>query len=184
MVWRKRGEVQGSWIGPMQVVIQESHQVIWVTRQSKLYRVAPEHVRSLTAVEENESKERRSQEKGLQHTPIVQGVTQYIDLTRDRSPPGVENTRNPPEIEPLTSNDHRETTGVMENPSNEHPENTASPREDRVAQPDDEPSAPSIGAPHSASLPEPAPVDVPVPISDDEIASTVLPINVGNLKLK
>ena len=114
------------------------------------------------------SKESRSQEKGLQQTPIVQGVTQYIDLTRDSSPPVVENPRNPTGDEPLTSNENRETTRAVENPLNENTENISSPREDSVAQPDDEPSAPSIGTPHSASLPEPAPVDVPVPISDDE----------------
>jgi hypothetical protein len=42
----------GSWIGPMQVIIQENQNVVWVTRNHKLYRVPPEYVRSLSAMEE------------------------------------------------------------------------------------------------------------------------------------
>ena len=41
MIWKKRGEADGQWQGPMQVVIQESHQVMWVTSSGKLYRIAP-----------------------------------------------------------------------------------------------------------------------------------------------
>jgi len=52
MMWRKRGEVDGSWIGPLRVVLQESTHVVWITMGSKLYRVAPEHLRPLSAVEE------------------------------------------------------------------------------------------------------------------------------------
>ena len=51
-MWRKRGEADGSWIGPLRVVIQDSHNVVWVTMGSKLFRVAPEHLRPLSAVEE------------------------------------------------------------------------------------------------------------------------------------
>ena len=31
MMWKKRGESEGSWIGPMQVIIQEGQNVVWVT---------------------------------------------------------------------------------------------------------------------------------------------------------
>ena len=52
MVWRKRGEATGNWQGPMQVIIQEGHNVIWATMGNKLFRAAPENVRPLSAVEE------------------------------------------------------------------------------------------------------------------------------------
>eukprot|EP00435_Cladocopium_sp_Y103_P024408 s473_g6.t1 len=52
MMWKKKGEADGNWIGPMQVVIQEGQNVVWVTRHHKLYRVPPEYVRSLSAFEE------------------------------------------------------------------------------------------------------------------------------------
>ena len=42
MIWKKKGEADGSWIGPMQVIIQENQNVVWVTRNHKLYRVPPE----------------------------------------------------------------------------------------------------------------------------------------------
>ena len=53
MMWKKKGEAAGSWIGPLQVIIQEGQNVVWVTRHHKLYRIAPEHLRSLTAMEEH-----------------------------------------------------------------------------------------------------------------------------------
>ena len=43
MMWKKKGEAEGNWIGPMQVIIQEGQNVIWVTRHHKLYRVPPEY---------------------------------------------------------------------------------------------------------------------------------------------
>lgn len=36
----------------MQVISQEGSSVVWVSMGTKLYRVAPEHVRTLSAVEE------------------------------------------------------------------------------------------------------------------------------------
>ena len=52
MIWREgKGDYPGSWQGPMRVVVHENQQTIWTTAQSKLYRVAPEHVRPVTAVE-------------------------------------------------------------------------------------------------------------------------------------
>ena len=52
MMWKKKGESDGDWVGPMQVMLQESQMVVSATRQHKLYRVAPEHVRTLSAMEE------------------------------------------------------------------------------------------------------------------------------------
>jgi len=47
MLWKKRGEADGSWIGPLRFVVQDSHHVVWITMGSKLFRVAPEHLRPL-----------------------------------------------------------------------------------------------------------------------------------------
>ena len=52
MMWKKKVESDGDWVGPMQVIIQASQIVVWATRQHKLYRVAPENVRTLSAMEE------------------------------------------------------------------------------------------------------------------------------------
>eukprot|EP00435_Cladocopium_sp_Y103_P037577 s2392_g10.t1 len=82
MIWKKRGEADGSWIGPMQVIIQESQNVIWVTRHHKLYRVPPEFVRSLSAMEEF-----KQSSLGIPHQPVdsqsirpQHGGVQYHDM--------------------------------------------------------------------------------------------------------
>lgn len=49
MIWKKRGEADGQWVGPMQVLGQEGKSVVWTSMGQKLYRVAPEHVRYLSA---------------------------------------------------------------------------------------------------------------------------------------
>ena len=38
VLWKKKGEAEGNWIGPMQVIIQEDQNVVWVSRNHKLYR--------------------------------------------------------------------------------------------------------------------------------------------------
>eukprot|EP00435_Cladocopium_sp_Y103_P062589 s281_g24.t1 len=62
MRWCKKGEADGYWVGPLQVIIQEDQRVVWITQGNKLYRVAPEHLRPLSAVEEWQQGDRRQQE--------------------------------------------------------------------------------------------------------------------------
>ena len=52
MMWKRRGEADGSWIGPLRVMLQEGPHVVWITMGHKLFRVAPEHLRPLSAVED------------------------------------------------------------------------------------------------------------------------------------
>eukprot|EP00435_Cladocopium_sp_Y103_P007384 s676_g2.t1 len=52
MRWHKKGEADGIWVGPLQVIIQEDQRVVWLSQGNKLFRVAPEHVCPLFAVEE------------------------------------------------------------------------------------------------------------------------------------
>ena len=81
MIWRKRGESNGNWQGPMQVIIQDGNQVVWVTMGNKLFRVPPEHVRPLSAVEEQSAiiKNQRNIEQPSIRPPF--GGTQFHDLT-------------------------------------------------------------------------------------------------------
>ena len=37
MIWKKRGEAEGQWIGPMQVLGQEGNNVVWVSMGQKLF---------------------------------------------------------------------------------------------------------------------------------------------------
>ena len=150
MMWRKRGESQGSWIGPAQVIIQESNQVVWVSMGTRLYRVAPEHLRLLSAVEENQV----NQDQGQKKTELSQGVTQYQDL--------------------ITNQDRREDDDEIPDIPEEEAEIEQTEREE---QPDREPSVVSVPSSHSQQTPsetgEPEnqnPVEIPVPETDELFA--------------
>lgn len=83
MIWKKRGEADGNWHGPMQVISQEGSSVVWVSMGTKLYRVAPEHVRTLSAVEEWKHHPHDGSLSNVPSASIVprHGGTQFHDLT-------------------------------------------------------------------------------------------------------
>lgn len=109
MIWRKRGESNGNWQGPMQVIIQEGPKVVWVTMGNKLFqlfRVPPEHVRPLSAVEEAKCIPQNSNHNiGESSIRPPHGGTQFHDLTSGNNnlplpnptPEGVTETPMPPE---------------------------------------------------------------------------------------
>ena len=166
MMWRRRGESQGSWIGPAQIIIQENSQVAWVSMGSKLYRIAPEHLRLLSAMEE--------QHLGKEHmngpplSEINQGVTQYQDLlSQGRGRNETEVPRN------VQADEHPVGRNNTEEGNSPQPEN--SDREND--QPDHEPSVVSVPSSHENNSPRETventltnPVEVPVPETDELFA--------------
>ena len=169
MIWRKRGESIGSWVGPMQVIIQESSQIVWVSMGSKLFRIAPEHVRPLSAVEEAENQhtvKERSQKD------LIQGVTQFQDLIHGTGNPvigqapngNVEeesaqgNSQNMPMNEAPTNNDQETPSSEVATPPVNH-------------QPDQEPSVQSVPSetlPEERDLSLDDPQNVPIPDDNSE----------------
>ena len=88
MIGKKSGEADGNWHGPMQVITQEGSQVVWVRMGTKLFRVAPEHVRSLSAVEEwkHQNKDDISRLTRSSNSIVPRhGGTQYHDLTEGQN---------------------------------------------------------------------------------------------------
>ena len=157
MIWRKRGESVGNWQGPMQVVMQESPQVIWVTMGSKLFRIAPEHVRPLSAVEESENEHIKRDNPPRE---ISQGVTQFQDLTVN---PEQESVVPPSGNQIWTEGNIENTTEQQEN-AEHHNEGS---------QPDQEPSVQSIPSDRppdeqSSSLEAGDPLNVPIPDDTSE----------------
>ena len=101
MMWKKKGEAEGNWIGPMQVIIQEGQNVIWVTRHHKLYRVPPEYVRSLSAFEEFKHHPMQETQKpaDLSIRPTHGGVQFHDMLPHPTAPRNPESTgADPPTI--------------------------------------------------------------------------------------
>ncbi len=180
MIWRKRGESNGNWQGPMQVIIQDGNQVIWVTMGNKLFRVPPEHVRPLSAVEEQSAivKNHRDIEHSSIRPPF--GGTQFHDLTSMGTNP-VEHppVNSPQEIIPIPDSDHT-IPGATE-PS--QPSMTSQMTVSQLDQPDLEPAPhgtpvifPASEAPndfetppeHSTSNEQPDGSCIPIPETPEE----------------
>ena len=165
MMWRKRGENQGQWIGPAQVLLHEGPQVTWTSMGSRLYRIAPEHLRPLSAVEEQ--KRAQSREPINQQAPIGQGVTQFQDLTIQGA--------QPQETEvPIGSNGDQLEIPPVGNESAEEIQpggNSNSPEEHSQVpgQPDQEPSVCSIPSNNTSENHQPEdPSNIPIPDTDSE----------------
>mgnify|MGYP007105115917 CR=1 FL=1 len=135
----KKGEADGGWIGPMQVIIQENQNVVWVTRHHKLFRVPPEYVRSLSAMEEfqHASTKESPNTSGDKSIRPSHGGVQYHDLI-----PSVQDTvlRVPAEM-PGSRNRQSETLPLSRTEgSTEAPPAATSPVPSHpLEQPDNEP---------------------------------------------
>lgn len=128
MFWRPgKGDSPGQWHGPARVIIQESDSVLWLSFSSRVYRVAPEHVRCLSEREASRCLDQMA--SGPMTNPsseLGKGVFQYEDLT--------EQTITPP---PMPTDDN----GFPNVPHNPTGPNSSNPSAQELEiQPDAEPS--------------------------------------------
>ena len=126
MIWRKRGETAGNWQGPMQVIIQDGSRVVWVTMGNKLFRVPPEHVRPVSAVEESKLTPNIPLSNSDESIRPSHGGTQFHDLTQVGHIPSPSPGVNPnvdvvPTI-PETQNGGVQSTDLSENAVTEQPD--------------------------------------------------------------
>ena len=166
MMWRKRGEADGSWIGPLRVVLQESSHVVWITMGSKLYRVAPEHLRPLSAVEEwqhrstiNENQSGDSPRSTSPNQSIIppHGGVQYHNLIPTEAPSST------------TTANNQDVNQIPIIPNEDNPNVSVIPISDSNSeQPDGEP-VPNNQDPSENVEQPPNPVEVPIPDTDDEL---------------
>ena len=166
MMWRKRGEADGSWIGPLRVVLQESSHVVWITMGSKLYRVAPEHLRPLSAVEEwqhrstiNENQSGDSPSSTSPNQSIIppHGGVQYHNLIPTEAPSST------------TTANNQDVNQIPIIPNEDNPNVSVIPISDSNSeQPDGEP-VPNNQDPSENVEQPPNPVEVPIPDTDDEL---------------
>lgn len=132
--------------------------VVWTTIGTKLYRVAPEHVRPLSAVEEMRQHKEVPTSWAHQLANVIppNGGTQYQNLIGQPNNPGT--PASPSQIAP----------GSNEIPA-EGQSGTVAPPASINDQPDGEPEVSSKAPTVSAELPEMAPHEVHVPSDDDEL---------------
>ena len=178
MMWKKRGESEGSWIGPMQVIIQEGQNVVWVTRHHKLYRIAPEHLRSLSAMEEFSQKTNPETTSTHPRQTIMpsRGGVQFHDTisTRHHDNGPVGNNLSNASI-PTLPGDARVEAIPAPVAAPATSQEVMRPAPSTSEQPDVEPeiqSIPSSGSdmnnPQHDQTEVPNPIEVPVPDSSDD----------------
>lgn len=164
MVWRKRGESDGHWQGPMTVVIQEDKQVVWVTMLNKLYRVAPEHIRPLSAMEEIHQK---TSEIGTSSIVPSSGGTQFHDLipssTQQSNPVGVQS----PNQVVMETMEQTDPVIPVPNQENDQPDQEPSAGETPLQVSSDSGSSSPSAQSGMATAPIPA-EQIPIPVSDSD----------------
>ena len=177
MMWKKKGEANGTWVGPLRVIIQEGAQIVWVTMGQKLFRVAPEHLRPMSAVEEWKGQHTdnpnsfhftspHTTSNNFQSILPPHGGTQYHNLTNVHAEIPADATT--PEI----------PSGSAPNPDHNSQNNFPRPSHSNQSvisinsdQPDQEPNPNDPNAPMpGVMIPDPnVPVEVPVPDADDDL---------------
>ena len=168
MAWRKDSQ----WFGPLKVIIQEDENVIWAALGNKLFRLAPEHARPLSAVEEVQNRDQpAAPDIKSMLEQIRSGNTRFVDLPTIPIPTE-ENGNNPERSE--TS--HEQPDGEPGIPEGRSTSMTPSENEYTPTVPEEEvrPESPSHPGP---VMPE-APEDIPVPVEEeDDLLCDALTVN-------
>ena len=88
MAWRKENQ----WFGPLTVIFQEDKNVLWAVLGNKLFRLAPEHARPLSAVEEvRHAKVLTSRNISHKLENLRPGPTRFVDVLNDIVPSPAQN---------------------------------------------------------------------------------------------
>ncbi len=84
MAWKAQ-PIPGQWTGPMRVVTHENASTVWVTMAGRLYRVAPENLRNVSALEahQNNLSKAITMEDTIRSLQASKqkGTTQFRDLS-------------------------------------------------------------------------------------------------------
>ncbi len=165
MMWKKKGEADGQWVGPFQVIVQEDQRVIWITQANKLYRVAPENIRHLSAMEEWKSNQKGNTTQVDQQGSVIpsHGGTQFHSLVEPVGIPNAPEETNPNQTGENPGNE--QTTG-SDNHQQQQQQVSSQSSLSNSEQPDQEPEAPSEQEQQQVPIPAAA---VPVPDSDDDL---------------
>ena len=179
MFWRPgKGDYPGQWHGPARVIVQEAEHVIWLSHSSRVFRVAPEHVRQLSEREAIHNFSAINTQHLQPPNKDGRGVFQYEDLTDQVV-----------QVPPIPMPPAPDVEDQLVEP--------LAPPDQIEHQPDSEPSQPdhdtSDYAPttpmntNSEANPEdnnPNPADIPVPSSDDELYAEDYWVHHGNQLLR
>lgn len=146
MAWKAQ-PIPGQWTGPMRVVTHENDSTVWVTMTGRLYRVAPENLRSVSALETHQHKLNQAStiEDMIRdlNTSRQKGTTQFRDLNIPHNP--ISSQASPILPENISGPQESENTSL---PSNDQPD--VEPETGRSSETGD------LDATGSAAVPAPA----------------------------
>ena len=176
MYWRPgKGVNEGTWHGPARVLMVEQPNLLWISHMTKLFRCAPEHVRSLSELEA------ASDESALRPADLPHqsgnGVFQFRQLTE-----------TPPVMQNQGSNQEDLVPNVALPPEISVPE--ASMPQTPVDQPDAEPSREITPFENDNPLhdhvfsPTPDATQVPLPQTDTEDELVTCDVSVDHWKIE
>ena len=172
MMWKKKGEAEGSWIGPLQVIIQEGQNVVWVTRHHKLYRIAPEHLRSLTATKEHRHHPSSTTVESRDQPSIrpAHGGVQFHDMMphQPSSDSGDQNHAIPSVTMPRVDQDVNLQAPMPNRPSGRSVPESSHEQPDTEPEIVSVPSEPSNDNPNNTHTESPQAFEIPVPETSDE----------------
>ena len=134
MYWRQgKGAEPGSWYGPARIIMLEHPNTVWISHMTRLYRCAPEHVRSVSS---------REMSQGLELNEdlpdMTSGVVQFRNLHNQTSVPSRSMTT--PRVDTVVTDDRN---------SHDHEPSSERARSGSGIQPDAEPE--TISSPATAS---------------------------------
>lgn len=178
MMWRPaQGQNPGKWFGPGKVISQENESVIWISHLGRIYRTAPEHVRSLSTREACDFCNDPTNQDSSLPSQTGRGVFRYEDL-QARGNIGTTPPPNNPggeiltEVIPNPQQSSLENTNLSGSQPDAEPENSAA-SEPSLAEPSVENTpAEAVHVPANPELPaDPEPSEIPIPDSevDDEL---------------
>lgn len=176
MMWKKKGEADGNWLGYMQVIIQEGQNVIWVTRHHKLYRVPPVYIRSLSAFEEFKHQPHVTQTEGASMSiqPAHGGVQFHDMISQDSHQIPAVAPASPANQMPGPTRGHSDEVPTGDANQQDQNSQNVQPQSPQHEQPDQEPDIPSISSStpsHQSENPEPIATpahEIPIPDTSDE----------------
>lgn len=168
MFWKQgKGAEPGSWHGPARIIMLEHPNTIWISHLTRLYRCAPEHIRSVSSREQSQSVAPPS---GL--SDLTSGVVQYRNLQAQSSSGSSGNVE--PRVDTLVPNEHnsamsqtgnrpRLTSGLQPDAEPEANSNTDTPQHQsnniNNPQPDVNTNPQSISTSISQAINTPIPAD-------------------------
>ena len=170
MFWRPgQGESVGKWVGPAQVIVQESNTVVWLSHVSRVYRVPPEHVRLLSQREAQCYLETESKHDHKLPEISKSGIFRYEDLIGESIiPRDLEDPLNP-DGAPVG-----QTQSNQSNPESIQPDSEplCPPSLGEVPETESEgplPTTPPESLVPDIAVPDPAAVPIPDSEEDDEL---------------